>query len=155
MAQEKPPMKILAQNRKAFHEYFVLDKYEAGVALRGTEVKSLREGKVNFADSHAIVENAEVYLSNLDIAPYDKGNHFNHEARRKRKLLLHKREIGRLTTTIEEKGLTLVPLRLYLNERGRVKVEIGVCKGKKLYDKRAELAAKEARTAIRRALKSL
>lgn len=148
-------MKILAQNRKAFHNYQVLDKYEAGLALKGTEVKSLRDGKVNFADSHALVEGEEAYLANLDIAPYEKGNRFNHEARRRRKLLLHRREIGKIAVTIEEKGLTLVPLKLYFNDRGRVKVEIGVCRGKKLYDKRAELAAKDARTAIRRAMKSL
>jgi len=147
-------MKIVARNKKAGHLYAILDKYEAGVALKGSEVKSLRAGKVNFSDSYARVQNDELFLENLDIPAYAQANIYNHDPRRLRKLLLHGREIRKIRTLLEEKGLTLVPLSLYFNERGRLKIEIGVCRAKKLYDKRADLAGKEAERLIKRIMKS-
>ncbi|MBL8024935.1 MAG: SsrA-binding protein SmpB [Fibrobacteres bacterium] len=142
-------VKILARNRKAFHDYDVIDKLEAGIVLAGTEVKTLRTGKANFADSYASVEKGEIFLYSLDIPLYEQGNRFNHEAKRKRKLLLHAKEIERLSGQTEQKGLTIVPLSIYLNDKSKVKVELGICKGRKLHDKRAALAAKEAKRAIR------
>jgi SsrA-binding protein len=142
-------VKILARNRKAFHDYDVVDKIEAGVVLRGTEVKTLREGKANFADSYATFENGEIFLQSLDIPPYEKGNQFNHEAKRKRKLLLHGKEIIKLMNLTTQKGLTIIPLSIYVNEKSKIKIELGVCKGRKLHDKRAAEAAKEAKRAIR------
>jgi SsrA-binding protein len=142
-------VKLLSKNRKAYHDYEVVDKMEAGIALLGTEVKTIRAGKANFADSYASIDKGEVFLQNLDIPHYEMGNRFNHESKRKRKLLLHQREIFRLAALTEQKGLTLVPLSIYLNEKSIIKIELGVCKGKKMHDKRATLAAKEARRAIR------
>jgi SsrA-binding protein len=127
--------KLIASNKKAFHDYFVLQKAEAGVALKGTEVKSLRDGKANIKDSYVIFKNGEAFLFNAHISPYSHGNLQNHEPERNRKLLLHRREIEKLREQVVEKGLTVVPLRLYF-KGGKVKVEIAVVRGKKLYDKR-------------------
>jgi SsrA-binding protein len=127
--------KLIASNKKAFHDYFVLQKAEAGVALTGTEVKSLRDGKANIKDSYVLFKNGEAFLFNAHISPYSHGNLQNHEPERNRKLLLHRREIEKLHAQVVEKGLTVVPLRLYF-KGGKVKVEIAVVRGKKLYDKR-------------------
>jgi SsrA-binding protein len=130
-----PGEKLIASNKKAFHDYFVLQKAEAGVALTGTEVKSLRDGKANIKDSYVIFKNGEAFLFNAHISAYSHGNLQNHEPERNRKLLLHRREIEKLREQVVEKGLTVVPLRLYF-KGGKVKVEIAVVRGKKLYDKR-------------------
>jgi len=146
--------KVIVTNRKAYHEYFISDKYEAGIVLSGTEVKSVREGRINFTDSFATIKNEELWLLNCHISPYSHGNRENHEPTRSRKLLLHKREIRRLIGKVAERGFTLVPLRLYL-KRGLVKVEIGLAKGKKQYDKREtehrKTMDREARAAMKRA----
>jgi len=144
--------KVLARNKKAYHLYTVLEKWEAGLSLKGTEVKSIRLGKVNFADSFASIESGELYIKHLNVSPYEKGNIFNHEATRKRKCLMHKREIQKLRSKLEEKGMTLVPLQLYLNPKGRIKLELGVCRGKKLYDKRQAIDRKAAKQTIRKAM---
>src|SRR5215467_13357019 len=136
--------KIIATNRKAFHNFSILETYEAGIALRGTEVKSLRESQVNFKDCYAAVDNGEAWLIGCYIAPYHHGSDANHDPERKRKLLLHKREIGRLLGKVAERGLTLIPLRLYFKE-GRAKVELGLARGKKLHDKRASIRERESR----------
>ena len=137
---EKPSsIKIIAENRKARHDYHIHETYEAGLVLTGTEVKSLRAGKVNLKDSYAGVENAEIYLYNMHISPYEQGNRFNHEPLRKRKLLLHRYEINKLIGKVKEKGFTLVPLKLYF-VRGRAKAEIALVSGKKLYDKCHDIA---------------
>ena len=127
--------KLIASNKKAFHDYFVLQKFEAGIALTGTEVKSLRDGKANLKDSYVDVDRGEAWLVGAHISPYSHGNRENHDPERKRKLLLHRREIDKLQGQIVEKGLTIVPLRLYF-KGGKVKAEIAVVRGKKLYDKR-------------------
>lgn len=128
--------KLIASNKKAYHDYFVLQKLEAGIALTGTEVKSLRDGKAQLKDSYVSFERGEAFLSAAHISPYTHGNRENHDPERKRKLLLHRNEIEKLRVQVEEKGLTVVPLRLYFKD-GRVKAEIAVVRGKKLYDKRA------------------
>ena len=135
--------KIICENRKARHEYFIEETYEVGIALKGTEVKSLRQGKGNLKDSYASIEDGEVYLYNCHISPYTHGNILNHEPLRKRKLLLHKREIKKLYGKTEERGLTLVPLKMYFS-RGVAKLELAVAKGKKTYDKRETLKRKTA-----------
>ncbi len=135
--------KVIASNKKAFHDYFVLDKFEAGIALTGTEVKSLRDARVNFKDSYVEVKGGEAFLHGAHISPYSHGNRENHEPERTRKLLLHKREIEKLTGQIVEKGLTVVPLRLYF-KGSRVKAEIAVVRGKKQYDKRETEKRREA-----------
>ncbi len=140
---EKGGIKILASNRKARHDYFIEDTIEAGIALKGTEVKSVRQGKLNLKDSYASVDNGEIYLNNMHISPYEQGNIYNVDPVRKRKLLLHKREIHKLNQEITLKGLTLVPLAVYLKD-GKVKVELAVARGKKLYDKREDIAKKDA-----------
>lgn len=145
-------IKTIVTNRKARHEYHILETYEAGLKLQGTEVKSIRAGRVNFKDSFAIIENGEVWLYNMHISPYEYGNRFNHEADRKRKLLMHKSEIRKLIGKIKEQGLTLVPLKLYFN-RQWVKVELALAKGKKLYDKRQDIAKRTDQRQIERALK--
>lgn len=144
--------KTIATNRKALHEYFVVDRYEAGVALVGTEVKSVRDGRVNFQDAHAYVKQGEVWLAALHISPYSHGNRENHDPTRKRKLLLNRREILKLDQRIKEKGMTIVPLSVYL-KNGLVKVELGLCKGKKLHDKRDTIAERDARRDADRALR--
>ena len=142
----------IAANRKAFHDFFIEDKFEAGIALVGTEVKSLREGRVNLRDAYAEIRGGEVYLVGVHISPYEQGNVWNHDPLRERKLLLHGHEIARLQQKINERGYTLVPTRLYF--RGsRVKVELGLARGKKQYDKRADLARRDAERDIERALR--
>ncbi|HMK92639.1 MAG TPA: SsrA-binding protein SmpB [Thermoleophilia bacterium] len=142
----------IAANRKAFHDFFIEDKLEAGIALVGTEVKSLREGRVNLRDAYAEIRGGEVYLVGVHISPYEQGNVWNHDPLRERKLLLHGHEIARLQQKINERGYTLVPTRLYF--RGsRVKVELGLARGKKQYDKRADLARRDAERDIQRALR--
>ncbi|MGI6162078.1 MAG: SsrA-binding protein SmpB [Christensenellales bacterium] len=143
-------IKICAQNRKARFDYFIEDRFEAGIALSGTEVKSIRQGKVNLKDSYANVYKGEMYLYNMHISPYEQGNIFNRDPLRVRKLLMHKREISRLGGHIQQDGYALIPLSLYLKE-GRVKVELALAKGKKLYDKRHAKAEQDAKRAIERA----
>lgn len=140
---KKDGIKTVATNRKARHEYFIEDTYEAGIALTGTEVKSVRQGRVNIKDSYATVDRGEVYINNMHISPYEQGNIYNVDPLRKRKLLLHKREIRKLEAAISQKGYTLIPLSVYL-KNGLVKIELAIAKGKKLYDKRDEIARKEA-----------
>ncbi|OIP91695.1 MAG: SsrA-binding protein, partial [Syntrophaceae bacterium CG2_30_49_12] len=138
MLKNKMSEKIICQNKTARHNYSIADTYEAGIILLGTEVKSLREGKGNLKDSYGLVKDGEVYLHDMHIGPYSHGNHSNHDPLRVRKLLLHKREIKKLYGKSREKGLTLVPLKLYF-KKGKVKIEIGVGSGKKLYDKREDI----------------
>jgi SsrA-binding protein len=144
--------KLLATNRKAFHEYFILDKLEAGIVLLGTEVKSIREARINLKESYAAVKDGEAFLLNCHVSPYTHGNRENHDPLRRRKLLLHKREIRKLIGKTQEKGLTLVPLRVYLR-RGKIKVELGVARGKKLFDKRESERRKETDRETRAAVK--
>jgi SsrA-binding protein len=151
MPEEK--IKIIAENRKARHDYFILETYEAGIALTGTEVKSLRAGKVNLKDSYGHVINGEMYLENMHISPYEQGNRFNADPLRRRKLLLHKRQILKLYGQVKQEGLTLAPLKLYFS-RGKVKVELALCKGKKLYDKREASATRDAKREMERGYKS-
>ena len=141
---KKSGMKLIANNKKAFHDYFIEDPYEAGIALVGTEVKSLRAGKCSVKESFIRVENGEVYIYGMHISPYEKGNIFNKDPLRVKKLLLHKYEINKLLGKIKEKGYTLVPLQVYFKD-GKVKVEIGLARGKKLYDKREAIAKKDQR----------
>ena len=143
MAEKQTGSRTIAQNRKAWHEYFVDEKYEAGIALFGTEVKSVRGGAVNLKDAYCSIKNGELFVVGMHISPYEKGNIFNREPRRDRKLLMHKREIMKLTGLVAQKGYTLVPLSLYFSGKN-VKVEIGLCRGKKLYDKRDAAAEKDA-----------
>ncbi len=143
MADKHTGLRTIAQNRKAWHEYFVDEKYEAGIALFGTEVKSVRNGAVNLKDAYCSIKNGELFVVGMHISPYEKGNIFNREPRRDRKLLMHKREIMKLTGLVAQKGYTLVPLSLYFSGKN-VKVEIGLCRGKKLYDKRDAAAEKDA-----------
>ncbi|MBE5848042.1 MAG: SsrA-binding protein SmpB [Lachnospiraceae bacterium] len=139
---EKDGFKLVANNKKAYHDYFIEDKYETGVALHGTEVKSLRMGKCSIKESFIRIENGEVFIYGMHISPYEKGNIFNKDPLRPKKLLMHKQEIRKLTGQIAEKGYTLVPLQVYF-KNGRAKVEIGLARGKKLYDKRADIAKKD------------
>ena len=139
---KKSGMKLIANNKKAYHDYFILETYEAGIALHGTEVKSLRMGKCSIKEAFIRVENEEVYVYGMHISPYEKGNIFNKDPLRVRKLLLHKSEIRKLLGKTKEKGMTLVPLKVYFKD-SLVKVEIGLAKGKKLYDKRQDIAKKD------------
>ena len=149
----KEGIKVVTDNRKAWHDYFIEETYEAGIELQGTEVKSLRAGKVNLRDSFARIENGQMMLYNMHISPYEQGNRFNHEPKRIRRLLLHRQEIYRLLGKTREKGLTLVPLKVYFNQRGRAKIELGLAKGKKLYDKREQVAEKEAKRDVEKAFR--
>lgn len=144
--------KIIATNRKAYHDYFLYDIQEAGIALTGTEIKSVRAGRVNLRDSYVQIRNGEAWLMNVHIAPYAAGSGANPNPRRDRKLLLHRREIARLQSAVQEKGFTIVPLRLYLKDN-RAKVEVALARGKKLYDKREALARKEAQRLVEREMK--
>ena len=144
--------KIVAQNKKAYHDYFVDEKYEAGIELFGTEVKSIRAGTVNLKDSYCTVRNGELFALGIHISPYEKGNIFNREPLREKRLLMHKKEILKLFNLVGQKGYTLVPLSLYFLG-SRVKVEVGLCRGKKLYDKRDALAEKQANREIDRRLR--
>lgn len=150
---KQPGTKQIASNRKAFHDYFVEERYEAGIELFGTEVKSLRQGTVNLKDSWCDITGGEIWIKQMHISPYEKGNIFNRDPIRPRKLLMHKKEIMKLYGTLKQDGLTLVPLSLYF-KNSRVKVEVGLCRGKKLYDKRADMAKKDAKRTIERSLKN-
>ncbi len=152
MAKQKTE-KVIATNRKAFHEYAIEEKLEAGIVLQGTEVKSLREGRVNLRESYASVDGGEVYLHHCHISPYSHGNLMNHDPIRRRKLLLHRKQINKLQGKTQQKGLTLIPLRMYFSARGQAKVEIGLAKGKKLYDRREAIKGREAGREMERAIK--
>ena len=149
---EKDSIKLIAQNKKAFHDFFIEETFECGIELVGTEVKSLREGRVNLKDSYASVSNGEVYIKNMHISPYEKGNIFNKDPLRERKLLLHKYEILKLVGKIKEKGYSLIPTKVYL-KNSLVKVELALAKGKKLYDKREDIAKKDAKRDMDRRIK--
>lgn len=153
MAESKSNIKIISQNKKARHEYFILETYECGIELFGTEVKPVRDGKVNLTDAYAGVNNGEVWLKGMNISPFEKGNIFNRDPLRERKLLLHKREILKLSQQLKEQGLSLVPLKVYL-KGSLVKVEVALVKGKKLYDKREDIAKRDAKRNIDRAVKN-
>ena len=150
---EKKGIKVMANNRKAFHDYFVEDKIEAGIELKGTEVKSVRAGTLNLKDSYVIAKNGEAYVHSMHISPYDKGNIFNHDPDRPKRLLLHKREINKLYALVKQDGYALVPLSVYFKD-ARVKVELGICKGKKNYDKREATAQRDAKREMVRAMKA-
>ena len=141
---QKEAIKLVANNKKAYHDYFIDEKYEAGVSLHGTEVKSLRMGKCSIKEAFVRIENGEVFVYGMHIGPYEKGNIFNKDPLRVKKLLLHKAEINKLLGKIKEKGFTLVPLQVYF-KNGKVKVEVGLARGKKLYDKRQDIAKKDQR----------
>ena len=153
MAEKKGGMKIIAQNKKAYHDYFVEETYEAGIELFGTEVKSLRAGAVNLKDSYCTIRNGEIFVCGVHISPYEKGNIFNRDPLRDRRLLMHKREILKLLGVVQRDGYTLVPTKFYFLS-SRVKVEVGVCRGKKLYDKRESDAKRQAERTIERYVKS-
>lgn len=151
--EDKDPDKVMVTNRKAYHDYFIEEKFEAGIVLQGTEVKSLREGRANLQDSYASVRNGEIFLHHCHISPYSHGNIMNHDPLRVRKLLLHKKEINKLLSKTQQKGLTLIPLRIYFSKRGQAKVELGLAKGKKLYDRRESIKTREAGREVERAIK--
>ena len=154
MAEKKGSgTKQIADNRKAYHEYFVLEIFECGIELCGTEVKGIRNGSVNLKDAWCSIEDGECWVKGMHISPYEKGNIFNRDPRRERKLLLHRREIDRLYGQVKQEGLTLIPLSLYF-KGSRVKLSMGLCKGKKLYDKRDDMAKKAAQRDIDRAMKN-
>ena len=153
MADKKTENRTIAQNKKAYHDYFVEESFEAGIELCGTEVKSLRQGRVNLKDSWCGIQDGEIFVNGMHISPYEQGNIFNRDPMRKRKLLMHKREIMRLYGTVKQEGLALIPLSLYF-KGSRVKLQLGLCKGKKLYDKREAAAQKSAKRDIERALKN-
>ena len=144
--------KAVAQNKKAYHDYFVLEKFEAGIELFGTEVKSIREGRLNLKDAWCSIKDGEIFVNGMHISPYEHGNIFNRDPMRVRRLLMHKREIMRLLGQTKQEGLTLIPLSVYF-VRGRAKLEVGLCKGKKLYDKREDMAKRSAKRDIERAIK--
>ena len=148
----KESTKTITQNKKAHHDYFVLESYEAGIELCGTEVKSLRAGKVNLKDSWCNIVDGEIFVNGMHISPYDHGNIFNRDPMRVRKLLMHKKEINKLFGTLQQQGLSLIPISLYF-KGSKVKVQVGLCKGKKLYDERATIADRDAKRNIQRALK--
>jgi SsrA-binding protein len=152
-SDDKPEIESIAKNRRARHDYAILDTYEAGIVLTGSEVKSLRDGRANLSDAYGIVRNGEIYILNLHISPYERASYNNHEPTRTRKLLLHKREIGRLIGAIERQGLTLIPLELYF-KRGIAKVAMALGKGKKLHDKREDAKARDADREIARAVRT-
>jgi len=152
--KDNQPNQTVADNRKARHDYFIDENYEAGLALTGSEIKSIRAGRINLRGGYARVVNGEVWLYDVHISPYEQsGTHFNHEPTRPRKLLLHRREINRILGQVERQGFTLVPLRVYFKGR-RAKVDLGLARGKKLYDKREDIAKREARRDIERVMKS-
>ena len=149
----KEPIKIVAKNNKAYHDYFIEEKFEAGIELAGTEVKSIRQGNVNLKDSFCIIKDGQLSVLGMHISPYEKGNIFNKDPRRTRRLLMHKREILRLFGKIKQDGYSLIPLTVYF-KNSRVKLELGLAKGKKLYDKRDSAAARDAKREIDRTMKS-
>ena len=152
MAAKKLGVKEITSNRKAFHEYFVLERFEAGIELAGTEVKSIRAGNVNLKDAFCTIKDGELFVRGMHISPYEHGNIFNKDPVRPRRLLMHKREIVKLNARIMQDGVALIPLSLYFKD-SRVKVELGLCKGKKLYDKRADMAERSAKRDMERAIK--
>lgn len=149
----KKEQKLVANNKKARHDYFIEQTYEAGIVLTGTEIKSVRQGKVSIKESYAKIENGEVFIHGMNISPYEQGNRFNVDSLRSRKLLLHKREIQKLIGYTTMKGLTIVPLKMYINEDGRAKIELAVARGKKNYDKRESIAKRDAARDIDRKMK--
>jgi SsrA-binding protein len=149
MTPEGSGEKVIVSNRKALHDYFIFDRYEAGIVLKGTEVKSLRQGSANLQDGYAVIRNGELWLVGLHINPFEKGNINNHDPKRDRKLLLHKQEIRRVIGKLAEKGLTLVPLRMYF-KKNIAKVELGLARGKKSYDKREAIAKRDVERQLRR-----
>ena len=152
MAQAKAPQKLIANNKKAYHDYFIDETYEAGIALHGTEVKSMRMGKCSIKESFIRIENGEIFVYGMHVSPYEKGNIFNKDPLRVKKLLMHKYEINKLAGKVAEKGYTLVPLQVYFKD-GRVKTEVGLARGKKLYDKRQDIAKKDQRRETQREFK--
>ena len=152
MAPKKEPQKLVANNKKAYHDYFIDEAYEAGVVLHGTEVKSLRMGKCSIKESFIRIENGEMFVYGMHISPYEKGNIFNKDPLRAKKLLLHRAEINKLAGKVAGKGFTLVPLQVYFKD-GRAKVEVGLARGKKLYDKRQDIAKKDQRRELEREFK--
>ena len=146
-------MKVIANNKKARHEYFIDEVYEAGLVLTGTEIKSIRNGKASIKEAYAKIIDGEVLILGMNISPYEQGNRFNVDPLRPRKLLLHKREINKLIGKMKIGGVTLIPLRIYLNDRGRAKIEIAVARGKKLYDKRDSIAKRDTERKMQRAMK--
>ena len=146
-------MKIISNNKKAYHDYFILETFEAGIELKGTEIKSIRKGSANLKDCFVRIKDHEAFIENMYIAPYENGNIFNHEARRTRKLLLHKKEILKITNKLKEGGLTVVPTKMYFSG-SKAKLEIALAKGKKLYDKRNDLKEKAAKRDIEKSLKN-
>ena len=146
-------MKVIANNKKARHEYFIDEVYEAGLVLTGTEIKSIRNGKVSIKEAYAKIIDGEVLILGMNISPYEQGNRFNVDPLRPRKLLLHRREINKLIGKLKVGGVTLIPLRIYLNDRGRAKIEIAVARGKKLYDKRDSIAKRDTERKMQRAMK--
>lgn len=146
-------MKVIANNKKARHEYFIDEVYEAGLVLTGTEIKSIRNGKVSIKEAYAKIIDGEVLILGMNISPYEQGNRFNVDSLRPRKLLLHRREINKLIGKLKVGGITLIPLRIYLNDRGKAKIEIAVARGKKLYDKRDSIARRDTDRKMQRAMK--
>jgi len=149
---EKKTIKTIAQNKKAYHDYFVDEKFETGIALAGTEVKSIRQGNINLKDAYCKINNGEIFVVGMHISPYEKGNIFNKDPLRDRKLLMHKREILKLFNNIKKDGVSIIPLSVYL-KGPVVKVEIGLCRGKKLYDKRESIAARDVKREIDRSMR--
>lgn len=145
-------IKVIAENRKARHDYFVEERYEAGIILTGTEIKSIRAARVNLKDSYAEIINGDVWLNQMHISPYEQGNRFNHDPLRKRKLLFNRAEINKMVGKVQQQGMTLIPLKIYLKQ-GLAKIELGLCKGKKNYDKRDDLADRDAKRQMERDLR--
>jgi SsrA-binding protein len=152
MGEDRAELRVVASNRRARHDYEILDTFEAGIALFGPEVKSLRNGKASLTDGYAVIRRGEVYLENVHVGPYEKAWRENADPRRERKLLLHRAEISRLAGKLAERGLTLIPLRLYF-KRGRAKVELGLCRGKRRYDKRESIRRRETERDLQRTLR--
>ena len=152
MAEKKEAPQVAARNKKAYHDYFILETYEAGIALAGTEIKSIRQGKLNLKDAWCSIDDGEIFVNGMHISPYDHGNIFNRDPVRPRRLLMHKREILKLFGQTKTEGCTLIPLSVYF-KKGRAKVEVGLCKGKKLYDKREVAAKKSAQRDIERGMR--
>ena len=150
----KKEILLAANNKKAYHDFFIEETYETGIVLTGTEIKSIRAGKVSIKESYAKIVNGEVIIMGMNVSPYEQGNRFNVDPLRDRKLLMHKQEIRKLAGKIKEKGLTLVPLKIYINEDGRAKVELGLARGKKEYDKRDSIAQRDAKRDIDRRMKN-
>ena len=148
--EEKPERESIARNKRARHDYHILDTWEAGIVLTGSEVKSLRNGKANISDAYGIVKDGEVHLLNLHISPYEQASYFNHDPTRTRKLLLHKREIRKMIGSVERQGLTLVPLEIYINDAGKAKLRLGLARGKQTWDRRREIADRDAKRDMER-----